>query len=1022
MSSSPPNHRQLLQDAYLEIKRLRAQPQPAVTESVAVIGVACRFPGKASTPERFWNLLASGGDAIGEVPAGRWNRDEYYSPDPAAPGKMYSTLGGFLSEPPDEFDAPFFRISPREACFTDPQQRLVLEVAWEALENACQPVNTLAGTALGVFMGVSNVDYQAVCMGAGGAERIDGYSGIGTALSSVPGRLSHFLRTCGPSLAIDTACSSSLVALHLACESLRRGESQMALAGGVNLLLSPFPGIAFSKSHMLSPTARCRTFDAMADGYVRGEGCGVVVLRRLSEALRHQDPICAVIRGTAVNHDGGSAGMTVPNGNAQRAVIQEAFRRAECKLEQTGYIEAHGTGTPLGDPIEAAALASCLGEAAAGAGPYIGSVKTNIGHLEAAAGVAGLIKVILALQHGTIPPHLHFERLNPRIREAGFPFRVASAAVAWPEWEHRLAGISSFGFNGTNAHAVVAAAPSAAAHTVPEDRPEHLLVLSGRTPEALRRVAARYAGWIGEHPEARLADLCFTAAEGRTPLPARAALMVRSLPDAQRRLEEIAAGASAPPPDSGPAQVFTAGETPDWKSWFGPGHRWASLPNYPFERQSYWIVPLEETAPPAAQFPASTVAPAPFPDLQSLDLRQRESWISQYLQEKIAASVGERAVPPDELNLTEMGIDSLMVIGILNDIRRDLQVTLYPAEWERHATLAGLSRHLASRLPAQSSAAISLATPAPESDRAPDFDPPRETFLDLPGQKICLCEWGAQSSPVILCVHGSLDQGAAWALVATDLARSGFRVAAPDLRGHGRSSHAAGPLCYGLVDFLVDLRQVCSSITGQPLVLVGHSMGAALAAIFAALWPEVVRALVLLELPGTLVEPVSTAGVAGRDSARRLRRLVESQLSPPLHPPIRDLGDAADRLRKANGDFGSEFAGMLAGRITEPCGEKLQWTWDPVLRSRAGFELKRDEYIAVLASIRVPVMLAYGAASDFVTTEARGMHRTTVSPVREAIFACGHHLPGGACRQTAALIREAASLVPFAEEATAQAI
>ncbi|HEY3230464.1 MAG TPA: polyketide synthase, partial [Roseiflexaceae bacterium] len=448
--------------ALIAVETLKAKlnaVEQARMEPVAVIGVGCRFPG-ASSPEAFWQLLSNGIDAITEVPPDRWDIDALFDTNPDARGKMVSRWSGFL-DCVDQFDAAFFGITPREAIRMDPQQRLLLETAWEALEDAALDTGRLAGTSAGVFVGVGSSDYARFQFGD--LDRIDAYAGSGNAHSIVPNRLSYLLDLRGPSVAVDTACSSSLVATHLALQSLRSAECDLALVGGVNLILSPEASITFSKAHMLAPDGRCKTFDARADGYVRGEGCGVVVLKRLSDALRDGDPIHALLRGSAVNQDGRSNGLTAPNLLAQQAVLRQALANAGVTPNQVGAIEAHGTGTPLGDPIEVEALSAVYGQPSddQSAACALGSVKTNIGHLEAAAGIAGLIKTVLSVERGIIPAQLHFQHLNPNISLHGTRLQIATEARAWPPGQRRLAGVSSFGFGGTNAHVIVEQAPTA---------------------------------------------------------------------------------------------------------------------------------------------------------------------------------------------------------------------------------------------------------------------------------------------------------------------------------------------------------------------------------------------------------------------------------------------------------------------------------------------------------------------------------------------------------------------------------
>ncbi|HKI40725.1 MAG TPA: polyketide synthase, partial [Mycobacterium sp.] len=365
----------------------------------AVVGYAARFPGAADTDE-FWQVLREGRDAISEVPQDRWDADEFFDPDPDAPGKVVTRRAGFVDDVTG-FDAPFFGMSAREVRLLDPQHRLLLETAWRAVEHSGTAPTALANTNTGVFIGLSTHDYLGMASDDLTYREIEAYMAIGTSPAAAAGRISYRLGLQGPAVAVDTACSSSLVAIHQACQALRLGECDLALAGGVNVLLTPATMITFSHAHMLAPDGRCKTFDAAADGYVRGEGCGVIVVKRLEDAIRDGDRIRAVIRGSAINQDGASGGLTVPNGIAQQRVIAEALKRAGIAPRDVGYLEAHGTGTSLGDPIEAQAAGAVLGAGREASRPLlIGSVKTNIGHLEAAAGIAGVIKVILSLEHG----------------------------------------------------------------------------------------------------------------------------------------------------------------------------------------------------------------------------------------------------------------------------------------------------------------------------------------------------------------------------------------------------------------------------------------------------------------------------------------------------------------------------------------------------------------------------------------------------------------------------------------------
>ncbi|KVM47426.1 non-ribosomal peptide synthetase [Burkholderia ubonensis] len=487
-------------------------------EPIAVIGMACRFPGSSDTPAAFWQLLDHARDAVTEVPRERWDIDRYYDPDPAAPGKMATRHGAFI-ERVDQFDAAFFGIAPREAAYLDPQQRLLLEVAWEALENAHLAPERFRQSATGVYVGITCFDHAIQVSNA--STPSSSYAGTGSALNMAAGRLSFVLGLTGPSMAIDTACSSSLVCLHLACESLRSRETSMALAGGVNLMLSPEVMVSFSQARMLSPDGRCKTFDAAADGYVRGEGCGMVVLKRLADALADGDRVLGIVRGTAVDQGGAGGGLTVPSRDSQERVIRRALNQAGVTPGDVSYVEAHGTGTSLGDPIEVEALAGVYGPGRAASEPLvIGSVKTNIGHLESASGIAGLIKVLLSFEHDRIPAHLHFTQPNPHTPWQDIPIRVAADPVAWPRGERRrVAGLSAFGFSGTNAHAIVEEPPVAPAH----DAQRSLLLLSARSEAALTALAQRYERAIAGAPPHELAAICRAAAVGRSHYPFRAA-------------------------------------------------------------------------------------------------------------------------------------------------------------------------------------------------------------------------------------------------------------------------------------------------------------------------------------------------------------------------------------------------------------------------------------------------------------------------------------------------------------------
>ncbi len=550
-------------------------------EPIAIIGMGCRFPGEANDPESYWQLLREGRFVVSEVPPERWSLERYYDPNPDAPGKMYSRHGGFLGAI-DQFDPRFFGISPREAVSMDPQQRMLLEVSWEALEHAGLTEEKIVGSPTGVFIGVGGTDYSQLMLKIRAHDRIDAYMGTGNAFSVASGRISYTFGLQGPNVALDTACSSSLVAIHLACQSLRVGESDMALAGGVNMILSPEVTINFCKARMMASDGRCKTFDAAADGYVRGEGCGVIVLKRLSDALADGDNILALIRGSAVNQDGKSNGLTAPNAAAQEAAIRSALADAGLQPNDIGYVEAHGTGTSLGDPIEINALRGVMAGQRAVDNPLrLASVKTNLGHLEIASGVAGLIKAVLCLQHGEIPPHLHFKQLNPNISFENFPVEIPSEVLPWPANGHpRYAGVSSFGFSGTNAHIVLS--EFRAQSSVISDqssvnsyqlsvnsnqssmRADHqslntdhwslntdhrsLLCLSAKTETSLRLLAQRYAEHLAAYPETPVADLCYSAITYRSQFEQRAAFAGENLAQMREQLLSFSKGENAVAP------------------------------------------------------------------------------------------------------------------------------------------------------------------------------------------------------------------------------------------------------------------------------------------------------------------------------------------------------------------------------------------------------------------------------------------------------------------------------------------
>lgn len=524
---------------------VKSAGRSAQREPVAIVGIGCRLPGKEAPladPEAFWRSLRDGVASTRVVPSERWDVEQFYDAARGTPGKTYTRCGSFI-DGVDLFDADFFGMTPAEAKGLDPQHRLLLEVSWQALEHSGHDPYSLSGGETGVFVGITGSTYPSANF-------------LGVMPCMAPGRVSQFLNFRGPSVAIDTACSSSLVAIHLAVQSLRRAECDVALAGGVNVMTSPRPFVYLSAIQALAADGRCKAFDARADGYGRGEGCVIVVLKPLSLALKEHDRVIALIRGSAVCHDGRRQSLTAPNGAAQQAVITAALEDAAAQASEVDYLEAHGTGTPLGDPIEVKAALAVLGQNRERP-LMLGSVKTNIGHTEAAAGASALAKVALSLEHGEVPPLLHLERLNPLIEPLSGSFSVPTSLQAWPgtPGHRRLAGVTSLGFSGTNAHVLLEESPTTATvqRTPPDDasRP-HLMCLSARTEPALSELVKAYVAYLERGSTDAFADVCFTTNAGRAPFPCRLAVVAPTAAVARERLS--VRGMRAPPTGAGSAK------------------------------------------------------------------------------------------------------------------------------------------------------------------------------------------------------------------------------------------------------------------------------------------------------------------------------------------------------------------------------------------------------------------------------------------------------------------------------------
>ncbi|MDG1969963.1 MAG: SDR family NAD(P)-dependent oxidoreductase [Paracoccaceae bacterium] len=546
--SGPGGSRPLtLEEANAEIARLRAElaagDDKAAREPIAIVGMGCRYPGGVRTPDEFWELLSSGRDILREIPGERWDVDAHYDPEVTVPGKMYVRHGYYLDDI-DQFDPQFFGLSPREAESLDPQQRLVMEISWETLEHAGIAPSALKGGKTGVFVGQYWDDYSAQRIYSADNREIDRYAQLSALRGLTAGRINHILDSHGPAIQLDTACSSSSLAVHLACQSLRSGESDLALAGGVSLVLAPEHLIGICQMTALSPDGRCKTFDTSADGFGQGEGCGMVALKRLSDARADGDEVLAVVQGSTANHDGQARTVTTPSGPAQRAMIEEALEDAGLAPHQVDYVETHGTGTPLGDPIEVSAIARVLCEDRTKP-LYLGSVKTNVGHLDSAAGIVGLMKVVLSLQNRTIPPHLNFSDANKHIPWDEYPLKVPTENMPWVGAE-RFAGISAFGMSGTNVHLIVGQAPEVDEAPINDQPtpPAHLLTLSAKAGSALPEIAGRYAALIGQtgDTEIDLQQLCFSAATGRSHLSHRAAFAANDVQQLTQQLTAFATG------------------------------------------------------------------------------------------------------------------------------------------------------------------------------------------------------------------------------------------------------------------------------------------------------------------------------------------------------------------------------------------------------------------------------------------------------------------------------------------------
>ena len=550
-------------------------------DRIAIIGIGCRFPGGINHPDALWKLLVEGREAVSDVPPDRWNVERFYDAEPGIAGKSIARRGGFV-DGIDQFDPQFFGISPREAPYVDPQHRLLLETAWEAIEDAGLVLDFEKGTDLGVFVGISHNDYQVIQGTPWDSQGISPHSPTGSAHSIAANRISYCLNLRGPSVAMDTACSSALTAVYAACEHIRTGRGDTALAGGVTVMITPGGFIGFSQASMLSPDGKCKAFDASANGFVRGEGAGMVLLKRLSQAIADGDPIHGVIIGTALNQDGHTNGISLPSAEAQARLVRDACIDAGIAPSRIGFVEAHGTGTAVGDPIEAHALAEALCADRPTASPLlIGSVKTNLGHLETAAGVAGLVKAVLVLKHGQVPANLHFATPNPNIDFKGLKLRVNSTLEPFPETDGtRMVGVNSFGFGGANAHIIIEEAPPRPHHEHSETPTERAwpIVLSARSEDALRGSALHLAQWLDERSHANgdsplLPDLVHSLGARRNHHPYRLTIVTNSMTELVQELDGFGVKQESPkvrtaftPRREAPPRIafVMSGQGPQW--------------------------------------------------------------------------------------------------------------------------------------------------------------------------------------------------------------------------------------------------------------------------------------------------------------------------------------------------------------------------------------------------------------------------------------------------------------------------
>lgn len=689
---------------------------PKVREPIAIVGIGCRFPG-ADNPRDFWDLLVAGGDSVRDVPTDRWDAAAFYDADLTSPGKMVTPKAGLIDSI-DEFDWRAFRVPPREAKYMDPQQRLLLEVAWEALEDAGIPFEQAAGTRTGVYMAIMWSDYLG--LQSRDVANLTGYS-AGNSFAFGPNRISYSFDLKGPSVAIDGACAGSLASVHAACQGLWLGETDMALAGGVNLMISPDAGIMLSKAGVLSPEGRCMTLDAKADGFVRGEGAGIVVLKPLSH-VAEADRVYAVIRGSAVSHNGHNEWISAASAEGQERALSEAYATAGVDPATVDYVELHGTGLPKGDPIEAGVVGKVIGTKPDRQGPCaLGSVKTNIGHLDSAAGIAGLIKVALALRNRQIPPTLHLNEINPAIPLDELGLTAQRELGPWPATDRPgIAGVTAISMSGLNAHVVLEGASTDRSPTTAPDGigATRVLPLSAPSEAALTDLARDLRDQVAADLDPSLHDLCFTAALRRSHHQARAAILFDTRQDLLDALSAFVDGTvsesvvaaetpdSDPPPDMPPADraslgevavTFTRGKPVDWLGLFPTGGRCVDFPTTPWQREPVWLDWLDR----GERSPVKAVARASGPTFReqlgrapAADQRDR---LRAHVRARVASVIGVH--PPNLVKqqqpFFDLGMTSLSAVELVALLSHDLEEALPRTMSLEYPTVDDLTAYLA---------------------------------------------------------------------------------------------------------------------------------------------------------------------------------------------------------------------------------------------------------------------------------------------------------------------------------------